>query len=84
MRKRATSASTYASECTRGRSSITATTSWGSRSAARVTAHAGPGEVVVSRTVADLVAGSGLEFEDRGTHELKGVPGEWQLFEVVG
>jgi hypothetical protein len=37
----------------------------------------------VSNTVKDLVAGSGIEFEDRGTHELKGVPGEWQLFAVA-
>ena len=49
---------------------------------ARVAALAGPGEVLVSRTVRDLVAGSGLSFEDRGTHVLKGVPGEWQLFAV--
>lgn len=48
--------------------------------AARVSGRAGEGEVLVSRTVTDLVAGSGLEFEDRGEHELKGVPGEWQLF----
>jgi class 3 adenylate cyclase len=47
---------------------------------ARVAALAGPGEVLLSRTVRDLVAGSGLAFEDRGTHVLKGVPGEWQLF----
>jgi class 3 adenylate cyclase len=47
---------------------------------ARVAAHAGPGEVVVSRTVKDLVAGSGLAFTDRGTHHLKGVPDRWQLF----
>ncbi len=40
------------------------------------------GEVLVSATVKDLVAGSGIEFEDRGTHELKGVPGEWRLFAV--
>jgi class 3 adenylate cyclase len=40
------------------------------------------GEVLVSRTVRDLVAGSGIDFDDRGTHELKGVPGEWQLFAV--
>jgi len=51
--------------------------------AARVEALAQPGEVLVSRTVADLVVGSGLEFADRGTHELKGVPGTWQLFAVV-
>jgi pimeloyl-ACP methyl ester carboxylesterase len=47
--------------------------------AARVSARAGEGEVLVSRTVTDLVAGSGLEFENRGDHELKGVPGEWRL-----
>jgi class 3 adenylate cyclase len=51
--------------------------------AARVESKAAPGEVVVSRTVVDLVAGSGLEFSDRGEHELKGVPGSWQLFAVV-
>jgi class 3 adenylate cyclase len=39
-----------------------------------------PGEVLASRTVVDLVAGSGLEFDDRGEHELKGVPGTWRLF----
>jgi class 3 adenylate cyclase/pimeloyl-ACP methyl ester carboxylesterase len=50
---------------------------------ARVAAEAEPGEVLVSRTVKDLVAGSKLEFDDRGTAELKGVPGEWQLFAVV-
>jgi class 3 adenylate cyclase len=37
-------------------------------------------EVLVSRTVKDLVAGSGIEFEERGTHELKGVPGAWALY----
>jgi len=42
-----------------------------------------PGEVLVSRTLVDLVAGSGLEFEDRGEHELKGVPGSWNLFTVA-
>jgi class 3 adenylate cyclase len=52
--------------------------------AARVMAHAGPCEVVVSRTVVDLVAGSQLEFEPRGTHELKGVPGDWQLYAAAG
>ena len=46
----------------------------------RVTGHAGPGEVVCSSTVRDLVAGSGIAFDDRGTHALKGVPGEWHLF----
>jgi class 3 adenylate cyclase len=49
---------------------------------ARVAATAKPGEVRVSRTVRDLVAGSGLEFEDRGPHQLKGAPGEWELFTV--
>jgi class 3 adenylate cyclase len=50
---------------------------------ARVSALAGPNEVLVSSTLRDLVIGSGLEFEDRGAHELKGVPGEWRLFAVV-
>jgi len=50
--------------------------------AARVSALAGPGEVLVSRTVKDLVAGSGLAFGDRGAHTLKGVPDEWQLYAV--
>ncbi len=49
---------------------------------ARVAALAGEGEVLVSSTVKDLVAGSGLEFEDRGEHELKGVPGMWRLHAV--
>jgi class 3 adenylate cyclase len=49
----------------------------------RVAALAGPGEVLVSSTVKDLVAGSGLVFEDRGVHELKGVPGEWRLYLVT-
>jgi class 3 adenylate cyclase len=47
---------------------------------ARIADLAGPGEVWVSRTLADLVAGSGLAFDDRGEHELKGVAGSWQLF----
>ena len=47
---------------------------------ARVASHAGAGEVLVSRTVKDLVAGSGIRFEDRGTFALKGVEGEWRLF----
>jgi len=49
---------------------------------ARVGATAGPGEVLVSQTVKDLVAGSGLAFEDRGEHRLKGVPGSWRLYSV--
>ena len=51
---------------------------------ARVSAAAGPGEVLVSGTVKDLVAGSGIDFEDRGVHELKGVPGDWRLYAVRG
>lgn len=51
---------------------------------ARVCAMAGPSEVLVSSTVKDLVAGSGLAFEDRGTHALKGVPGEWRVFAASG
>ena len=47
---------------------------------ARVAALAGPGEVLVSGTVRDLVAGSGIEFADRGEAALKGVPGLWRLF----
>jgi class 3 adenylate cyclase len=47
---------------------------------ARVGGLAGPGEVLVSQTVRDLVAGSGLVFEDGGMHALKGVPNEWHLF----
>jgi class 3 adenylate cyclase len=50
---------------------------------ARVASYAGAGEVLVSSTVKDLVAGSGLEFEDRGVHELKGIPGEWRLYAAV-
>jgi class 3 adenylate cyclase len=49
----------------------------------RVASLAGPSEVLVSGTVKDLVAGSGLEFADRGMHTLRGVPGEWRLFAVV-
>ena len=49
---------------------------------ARVAAAARPGEVLVSQTVRDLVAGSRIEFDDRGAHDLKGVPGEWRLFAV--
>ena len=50
---------------------------------ARVGAAAGPGEVLVSRTVADLVVGSGIKLVDRGEHKLKGVPGRWHLFAVA-
>jgi class 3 adenylate cyclase len=51
---------------------------------ARVSALAGPGEILVSSAVPPLVAGSGFEFEDRGGHALKGVPGSWRLFSVGG
>ena len=50
---------------------------------ARVVALANSGEVLVSQTVKDLVAGSGFEFIDRGSHELKGVPGSWRLYSVA-
>jgi class 3 adenylate cyclase len=50
---------------------------------ARVASKAGAGEVLVSSTVRDLVAGSGIEFEDRGEHELKGVPGAWRIYAVT-
>ena len=50
---------------------------------ARVASLAGPGEVLVSSTVKDLVAGSGLAFDERGEHELKGVPGTWRLYAVA-
>jgi class 3 adenylate cyclase len=49
----------------------------------RVAGLARPGEVLASSTVKDLVAGSGIVFEDRGSHPLKGVPGEWRLFRVT-
>jgi class 3 adenylate cyclase len=50
--------------------------------AQRVSGCAGPGQIIVSSTVKDLVFGSGLEFMDAGARELKGIPGTWQLFEV--
>jgi class 3 adenylate cyclase len=50
----------------------------------RVSSTAGPGQVFVSRTVADLIAGSVVELQDQGEHELKGVPGTWRLFSVQG
>ena len=50
---------------------------------ARVAAQAGTGEVLVSSTVKDLVSGSGIQFEDRGEHELKGISEAWRLFRVV-
>ena len=50
---------------------------------ARIAALAGAGEVLASRTVKDLIAGSGIELEDHGVHELKGIPEPWQVFRVV-
>jgi class 3 adenylate cyclase len=50
---------------------------------ARVCNLAGPSEVLVSGTLRDLVVGSGLQFDDRGQHALKGVPGEWRLFAIA-
>jgi class 3 adenylate cyclase len=49
---------------------------------ARIAAQAAPGEVLVSSTVRDLVAGSGIRFDERGRHSLKGVSGEWSLYAV--
>jgi class 3 adenylate cyclase len=54
------------------------------QTAANVAAQAGPGELVVSRTVRDLVAGSGLRFAYRGRQQLKGIEGDWPLFAVDG
>lgn len=51
--------------------------------AARVSSFAGPSEVLVSRTVKDLLTGSGIEFESRGPHSLRGVPGDWELYAVI-
>ena len=51
--------------------------------AARISALAGPSEVLVSRTVKDLVAGSGIDMASRGTHTFKGVPDRWEVFEVL-
>jgi class 3 adenylate cyclase len=51
---------------------------------ARVSSAAAPGEVLVTRTVRDLVAGSGIRFDDRGEHVLKGVPDSWSLYATSG
>jgi class 3 adenylate cyclase len=48
-----------------------------------VSSAAAPGEVLVSQTVRELVVGSGIEFVDRGSHELKGIPGDWRLYAVA-
>ena len=50
---------------------------------ARVAALAGPGEILVSRTIRDLVAGALIQLQSRGSHQLKGVPGVWELFAVL-
>lgn len=50
---------------------------------ARISALAGPSEALVSRTVKETIIGSGIAFNDRGTHQLKGVPGDWQLYATV-
>jgi class 3 adenylate cyclase len=52
--------------------------------AARVQTAAGPGQIFVSATVKDLAIGSAMRFEDRGVHSLKGVPGEWRLYSLIG
>jgi class 3 adenylate cyclase len=51
---------------------------------ARVSALAGPGEILVSSTVKDSVVGSSIKFAERGEHQLKGVPGAWRLFAATG
>ena len=51
--------------------------------ASRIGDMAGPGDIYVSGTVRDLVIGSGLNFDDRGTHDLKGIPGTWEILAVV-
>ena len=62
---------------------ITRSVGWAWVIGARVGAHAGPSEVLVSSTVKDLVAGSGFTFEDAGEHELKGMPDRWHLYRVA-
>jgi class 3 adenylate cyclase len=51
---------------------------------ARIMTAAAPGEILVSRTVKDLVIGSSIAFDDRGMHTLKGIDGEWRLYSVTG
>ena len=76
---------TFAPASTRAKSSCEATDIAGLavHIAARILAMASSGEVLVSGTVKDLVVGSGLEFNDRGSHVLKGVPGEWRVFALA-
>jgi hypothetical protein len=57
--------------------------SWPVADGAALVSALAAGEVLVSQTVKDLVAGSGITFADRGVHELKGVPGEWRLYSVA-
>ncbi len=78
-------ASKSAPVCTRGNARCAANDigGIGVHIGARVSALAGPNDVLVSSTLRDLVIGSGLEFENRGAHQLKGVPGDWRLFAVA-
>ena len=78
------SGSTSGPDCTpaRSKSSPTDVAGLAVHIGARIAALAGPREILVSSTVRDLVVGSGLEFDERGEHELKGVPGTWRVFSV--
>jgi class 3 adenylate cyclase len=67
----------HTGECEVGQGRVTGITV---HTGARIAANAAPGEVLVSRTVTELVAGSGLGFLDRGIVNLKGVPGDWNLY----
>ena len=79
----------WASRCGRActpasvRFAVTTSPAWPCTSPPASGSLAGPGEVLVSTTVKDLVAGSGIEFVDRGDHELKGIPTTWRLFAVA-
>ena len=66
-----------------GKTQGNGSTGHGNRYLARILGEAGPGEIVVSRNVRDLVAGSDQSLADRGTRRLKGVEGDWQLFAVA-
>ena len=83
--RRRSSTSSYAQACTPGECEAIGDDIGGLavHIGARVAASAGPGEVLVSSTVKDLVVGSGLRFDDRGEHELKGVPGPWRLYALA-
>ena len=67
----------------RSKCAATMSLAWQCTVPARVSGHALAGEVLVSRTVTDLVVGSGINFEDRGDHQLKGLPGAWRLFAAL-